>query len=316
MIEVSFLSLLILGELLLLLSLACGMSLYLSLRKKKRDYQAARKLVAAVKKDEERHKMLVSQMLESAYEYEGDELKETVAKLLRAKKHFYQTLINAYLERDAAAFGQLNMPLEALTDIYEQFKVPAHRAGSDGDDVLVSEVDLEYLRDKNQRLSEELSQTMETMGRMLTEYSNIFEEASNDVDDEEGMKNITADTAAAEASPAPTPQGAEARGRNTDDIAREESLEILGDAVEGLLDDVTKQAENDLEPPVEEPEAPVPAEVEEEDDPDEIPIEDEQDLADAFDDLEEIDIDGDIDILSPDEEGENMTQKTPAEGGG
>ena len=117
MIEVSFLSLLILGELLLVLGLACGILLFTNLRRRKRDYLAAQKLVAAVKRDEERHKTVVSQLLESAYRYEGGELEETVAKLLRAKKFFYQALVDAYLKRDAAAFGQLNRPLEALTDI-------------------------------------------------------------------------------------------------------------------------------------------------------------------------------------------------------
>ena len=107
MIEVSFLSLLILGELLLVLGLACGVLLFTNLRRRKRDYRAAQKLVTAVKRDEERHKTAVSQLLESGYRYQGGELEETVAKLLRAKKIFYQDLVNAYLKRDAAAFGQL-----------------------------------------------------------------------------------------------------------------------------------------------------------------------------------------------------------------
>ncbi len=325
MIEVSFLSLLILGELLLVLGLACGVLLFTNLRRRKRDYRAAQKLVTAVKRDEERHKTAVSQLLESGYRYQGGELEETVAKLLRAKKIFYQDLVNAYLKRDAAAFGQLNIPLEALTDIYEQFKVPAAAGESDDQDGLVSEVDLEYLRDKNQRLSEELSQTMETMGRMLTEYSGMFEEASRDTDDEEGLTNITSDTSPAElqsdnstdTAESPTSDGAEPGVRSVDAGAQEQSLDVLEEAVEGLLDDVAKQAEGDVEPSAEQPEATELREIEaDEGDPDEMQMADEQDLSDAFDGLEEIDIDGDIDILSPDEDGEDPPHKTPAEGGG
>ncbi len=325
MIEVSFLSLLILGELLLVLGLACGILLFTNLRRKNRDYQAAQKLVAAVKRDEERHRSAISQLLESAYRYQGGELEETVAKLLRTKKFFYQALVNAYLKRDAAAFGQLNIPLEALTDLYEQFKVPEAVGESDDQDGLVSEVDLEYLRDKNQRLSEELSQTMETMGRMLTEYSSIFEEASKDTDDEEGTTNLTGDTVpsglqsddATDIAESPTSKSAEARVRSVDAGAQGQSLEVLEEAVEGLLDDVAKQAEGDIQPSAEEPEA-TDARASEADEGDlgEIRKADKQDLSDAFDGLEAIDIDGDIDILSPDEDGEDERHKKPAEGGG
>ena len=125
MTEVSYLSLLIAGELLVILSLACGILLFRSIHNKKRDYQAARKLVAAVKDDEDRHTTSIHKLLESGYKYEGEELEQTVRDLIRAEKMFYQTLINTYLKRDAETFGHLNITLEALTDIYEQLKVPA-----------------------------------------------------------------------------------------------------------------------------------------------------------------------------------------------
>jgi hypothetical protein len=304
MTEVSYLSLLIAGELLVILSLACGISLFRSIRNKKRDYQAARKLVAAIKQDEDRHTTFVHKLLESGYKYEGEELEQTVRDLIRAEKMFYQTLINTYLKRDAGTFGDLNITLEALTDIYEQLKVPAVSGGSDAGDGSGNDVDLEYLRDKNQRLSEELSETMDTMGRMLSEYSNMLEDKPDEAGEEKSPTNITGengqdalnngdetDLAELELPPQPAPEATDPQVHSIDSDVQAESFEMTEDGVDELLEDLAKQVENNVELPAEESGALDSGQVDEADDPDATQVVGQQDLSVAFDDLEEIDID-------------------------
>lgn len=303
MIEVSYLSLLVAGELLVVLSLACGISLFRSIRNKRQDYQAARKLVAAIKQDEDRHTTFVHKLLESGYKYEGAELEQTVRNLIGAQKMFYQTLINTYLKRDAETFGHLNITLEALTNIYEQLKVPAVSGASGGGVGSGNDVDLEYLRDKNQRLSEELSETMDTMGRMLSEYSTILEDKPDEAGEEKSLTNITdangqdalnngdeTDLAELEIPPQPEPEATDPKVQSLDNDMQADPFEMTEDAVDGLLEDLAKEVENDVELPVEEPGTKDSGEVDEADDPDATQVGGQQDLSVAFGDLEEIDI--------------------------
>jgi len=316
MIEVSYLSLLIAGELLVVLSLVCGILLFRSIRNNKKDYQAARNLVAAINQDEDRHTTFVHKLLESDYKYEGAELEQTVKNLIRAQKMFYQTLINTYLRRDAETLGHLNITLEALTDIYEQLKVPAVSGASDGGVGSGNEVDLEYLRDKNQRLSEELSETMDTMGRMLSEYSTILEDEPDEAGEEQSLTNITGengqdasnngdetDLAGLEIPAQAGPEATDPKVQSLDNDMQAESFEMTEDAVDGLLEDLAKEVENDAELPVEELGTIDLGEVDKADGPEATQVGGQQDLSVAFGDLEEIDIEADV--LPPAEDGKS-----------
>ena len=295
MIEISYLSLMVLGELVLILGLACGISLFLAIRRRKRDYQAAQNLAAAVQQDEERHESFVRRLLESGYHYQGEALNQTVRDLVKAEKLFYQTLINTYLKRDAATFGHLNITLEALTDIYEQLKIPTVPPGSAGGAGSNSEVDLEYLRDKNQRLSEELSETMDTMGRMLGEYSNLFDQRAGPTGNsgDEGSEN-TGETDLAQFEIPPRPAAGVAETQSLDGDPTVDSSALTNNAVDGLLEEAGEQVEDSIEPPMDEIGTIDLDEVSEANSSRKTQVVDQQDLSNAFDDLEEIDIETDV----------------------
>ncbi len=161
---------------------------------------------------------------------------------------------------------------------------PPGSAGGAGSN---SEVDLEYLRDKNQRLSEELSETMDTMGRMLGEYSNLFDQRA-------GTTGNTGETDLAEFEVPPRPAAGVAETQSLDRDPTVDPSALTNNAVDGLLEDVGDQAEDSIEPPMDEIGTIDLDEVREAYSSDKTQVAEQQDSSSAFDDLEEIDIETDV----------------------
>ncbi len=176
MIEISRLTLLVAGELLLGLTLLSGFLLGRLIVRKGRIRKAARLLVERIQTDKESRAQRLRIRLAEQYQYEGEKLEEGVKVLTQAEMRLYQNIINSYLKQDVEEFQQTDVDVENLVLAYQGLDVPSHDA--DLPDEIVENandtVEIERLKDENERLSEELRVTMDTMGRMLNEYSSMF----------------------------------------------------------------------------------------------------------------------------------------------
>lgn len=111
--------------------------------------------------------------------YGEEALDEGARRISHRERSLYQRILNLYVKRDAAALRQITIDVEnhtaACLGLLPSIAVapPGDGPGPAGDDSgLESEV--AALRDENERLQEELRITMETMSRMLDEYSTMF----------------------------------------------------------------------------------------------------------------------------------------------
>lgn len=178
MIEVSRLLLMILGEL-LLLSIACAAVIsFLYLSKQRRERSAIKQLIGRIKQDSSRRTDETREILQDHFGLSGASLEETVGKIGREEKAYYQTLIDLFLRRDIEALQNLNVDYERSVDVYRTMDLPAAAEseqpaqGADQPDGSADE--LELLKAENKRLADELQLTMNTMGTMLSEYTQMF----------------------------------------------------------------------------------------------------------------------------------------------
>ncbi|MCP4992949.1 MAG: hypothetical protein GY934_04055 [Gammaproteobacteria bacterium] len=176
--QVSSLMLMILGEVLLATTLISVVLVILFFIRKRRDHSAAHKLISHIKDDSARRRMETEKIISERFGLGGDSLHGTVSSINKQETVFYQNMINIYLKRDAAALENLNIAFEGAIDPYRTLE-PSLGGGGDavgvegggGSDL---EAEIERLTNENQNLSEELKITMDTMGRMLKEYSTMF----------------------------------------------------------------------------------------------------------------------------------------------
>lgn len=175
MIEVSHLVLLIVGELLLLTTIAVVIFTINVVAKRSHDRAAAKKLVALIKKDEERREAETLAVLTERFGLEGAAADSISRSIGREERLFYQTLIKVYLQRDYAALQNMNVHFESAVAPYRSLELPPSADQSaDDHQEQASDGEVKRLRDENERLSEELRVTMDTLGRMLNEYSAIY----------------------------------------------------------------------------------------------------------------------------------------------
>jgi hypothetical protein len=86
-----------------------------------------------------------------------------------------------YLQRDTNALEGLNITFETAVEPYRTLEPPG--GGTAGGAVDESQ-EMTKLREENKRLSEEIGVTMQTMGRMLSEYSTMFAEKAKEQESE------------------------------------------------------------------------------------------------------------------------------------
>ncbi len=196
MIELGILPLLLLVELLLLSSVTAVVLGVMLLLGRRRARAGARALMARVREDAERRDQETRKLLQERFGLEGDELEAFAQRLSREEKRFYQSQITTFLRRDGDAFANLNIDVEALVQPYRE--LPERQPAAADDEAVAMEpqqqspdadesAELERLRDENERLSDELRITMETMGRMLNEYSSMFSGGAASALDKEKM---------------------------------------------------------------------------------------------------------------------------------
>ncbi|PLY11886.1 MAG: hypothetical protein C0631_18700 [Sedimenticola sp.] len=235
MIEVSTLWLMILVELLLLTTVVSVLFFIKALRNKRKDRMAAQSLVESIKKDDPRRLLETQNILTSRFGLSADAAEAAAKKISREERLFYQTFMKIYLNRDTLTLPNLNVDFEAAVAPYRSLELESgsQPVGS-GDSVAQGDQseELQRLHDENERLSEELGITMETMARMLNEYSAMF------------AVDSVQTTAEPEAAKQPEPVVDEAKAE-TDESA----VDPLDSDQEILLDDVIPE---ETSPPVSE----------------------------------------------------------------
>lgn len=148
----------------------------------RRDRRAAAQLVARVRKGKADRGQTIAAFLSSRMGLSGAGLEQAKVAILREELRLLQQFADIYSRRDAGAAAQFQLCVEAAVGPYHM--LDGATASSDSGNG-VDSAELDALRRENARLSEELAVTMDTMSRMLSEYSGMFadnaggEEAAN-----------------------------------------------------------------------------------------------------------------------------------------
>lgn len=196
MIEVSKLLLLVLGELLLLSVVYAGIVNFLALSKRRRERSAIKKLVARIKEDSDRREAETRAIMKERFGLTDEKLDKAVHKIAREEKAFYQTLIDVFLRRDTEAVQNLSVDYESSVDAYRTIEIPDRaEPAKDGEESDDRSEELILLKAENQRLTDELQLTMNTMGNMLSEYTQMFAGGADVSLDREKMREIIAPVA-------------------------------------------------------------------------------------------------------------------------
>lgn len=143
--------------------------------KRRKDRKAIADLVAKTQAAKAQREEVIETYLSENMGLSDKALKKATKKIIREEMRLIQGFANAYKEHDTGAAAQFNIAFEEAVSPYHELtggaSVVAAGGAVDGDD-------LEALRAENARLSEELTVTMDTMTRMLDEYSTMFSGAT------------------------------------------------------------------------------------------------------------------------------------------
>lgn len=175
MIQLSTLTVILVGEVLLALLIALVVLVLIGARRRRQDRQAALHLAGHIRDNEPGRLAETRDLLLKAYRYPEARADQTAHALLRAEKQLYQRMLNLYITRDTAALRQLHVPMDELTGGFRGLEVPKGGGAPEAPAAEpIPDALLEKLRRENESLRQELQVTMETMGRMLSEYASMF----------------------------------------------------------------------------------------------------------------------------------------------
>lgn len=199
MIELSQLTVLVAGEVLVGLLVLSGILTAVVLLRKGRIRKAAHQLAGRVQGDKPLRTERLKKLLSDRYGYGGNELEQTLHNISQAEMQLYQNIINGFLKDDQVYLQQLDVDVENLVLAYQLLKMPDGAAARVRDESPAGDDgELQRLQDENARLSEELKVTMDTMGRMLNEYSSMFSGGTGETyepkDASEQVENESAET--------------------------------------------------------------------------------------------------------------------------
>ncbi len=200
----------------------------LTIMRGQKDRAAAARLTQKIKEDVARRRDETRKLMQYKFGFEDEAAKEIATQSSREESRFYQNIINCYLRRDAAGFENLNIEFEGAIDQYRSLEPPG-RGGSGPVTETVQADESEEIRRltiENKRLSDEVGVTMQTMSRMMDEYSSMF---AGGAADEEDSKQTPK-------QPQQDAPEAEQASANTDEMVAEESNEEPPPMVEGMDD--------------------------------------------------------------------------------
>jgi hypothetical protein len=171
MIEIGSLTALVLGEIMVGLIILSFLLLLFTLLRKGRIRKAANRLAERVQADKAKRTERLKSLLQDRYQMESPKLDQTLHGIVQTEMTLYQNMLNGFLKDDQVYLQQIDVDVENLVLSYQSLgaAVSGSTTSLDGDGS-----ELDHLRAENAKLSEELKVTMDTMGRMLNEYSTMF----------------------------------------------------------------------------------------------------------------------------------------------
>lgn len=144
----------------------------------RRDREALVRLVARVREQRGEREAAVERFVVGGLGMDGEQAEDFRHRLLREESALLQRFIDIYRTRESALASRFDGDLFALLDAYHTIQPLAPpAAGEDpGDEEVASDQadEIARLRQENVRLEDELRITMETMSRMLNDYSAMF----------------------------------------------------------------------------------------------------------------------------------------------
>lgn len=172
----------VMGEALLILFVVCIVMVVLAMKRKASDRKAAELLIKKLKKDRSARREKFRCLLNGKYHYQDDQLDQAVRDLSKSEAELYQEFIDIYLGRDSKRLGKLDQKIEAATEHYFGLELPVitEAETSEADDSR----QITRLEAANKKLKEELAVSMDTLGRMLSEYSDVLKRESQQAEGE------------------------------------------------------------------------------------------------------------------------------------
>ncbi|MEZ5585554.1 MAG: hypothetical protein R3E46_00640 [Sedimenticolaceae bacterium] len=161
-------------ELLLLVLVFLAAAFFRNRAAVQRDQRAMRALIARVKKGKPEREEILEQFLAERMGLSEPALTQARVAMLRAELTLLQRFAGVYRNREAALAARFDADLYAALEPYLALAGGLQVEQETPEPGEVGEAELEVLRQENDRLSEELRITMETMSRMLNEYSTMF----------------------------------------------------------------------------------------------------------------------------------------------
>jgi hypothetical protein len=140
--------------------------------RRRRDDQAIETLVARVNKARAERELAIEGFLTERMQMSGTPLEQAKVAMVRGELALLQRFAGIYRCRDADAAARFDTELAAALAPYQRLE--AYAEPLQGEQRAIDHAEIEALRAENARLSEELTVTMETMSRMLNEYSTLF----------------------------------------------------------------------------------------------------------------------------------------------
>ncbi|MCP5298521.1 MAG: hypothetical protein H6954_02335 [Chromatiaceae bacterium] len=162
------------SELVLLLLVVLTVAFLRARAARKRDLKAAKTLIARIKNGKAERERALAHFLEHNMGMSGDALNQAKVALLRAELGVLKRFAGVYGQRQAGAAARFDDDLFAALESYQALSGSTSSPQAQATEQGTDDAEVEMLRKENERLSDELRITMETMSRMLNEYSTMF----------------------------------------------------------------------------------------------------------------------------------------------
>ncbi len=154
-----------------------------ALLRSRNDRKAMRMLVKSVKASAEERSREMSELL-VRMGLEGETQAVQAKEIAVLERALYQQFINLYLRRDWKSASQFHATVDDLLAAFRALRPELPEPDAKPVVTMVSSEELERERDRSERLQEELKIAHDTMGRMLSEYTNMFAAGQSGATDE------------------------------------------------------------------------------------------------------------------------------------
>ena len=145
---------------------------------RRRDERAIRLLVTRIRNSRAERETGIERFLDERMGLSGAELAQAKQAILQSELVLLKRFAEVYRGRDADAAARFDADLVSALTPYHELKADNVVVASESAPADNSE--LERLREQNRLLSDELSGNMETMSKMVREFSTMFAASSGD----------------------------------------------------------------------------------------------------------------------------------------